>query len=176
MAVTVSGMFGNGKTYFAGSPVVIDISGLEWPASSPFNVVKVDVTYSNRIVGSFRQDSNRQSSISFDISSALQAIYYADTGENVESVEIGNLRYLSISNPNLRQRGLADQLYKEYSYWVRNARICRRTVHITMADLLKIDKTKRVQIADITGFIRKIQYTVDKKQGLGMVEFEIMYI
>ena len=75
MAVTVSGMFGNGKTYFAGSPVVIDISGLEWPASSPFNVVKVDVTYSNRIVGSFRQDSNRQSSISFDISSALQAIW-----------------------------------------------------------------------------------------------------
>lgn len=75
MAVTISGMFGNGKTYFAGSPVVIDISGLEWPASSPFNVVRVDVTYSNRIVGSFRQDSNRQSSISFDISSAQQAIW-----------------------------------------------------------------------------------------------------
>ena len=106
----------------------------------------------------------------------LQAIYYADTGENIESVEIGNLRYLSISNPNLRQRGLADQFYKEYSFWVRNARICRRTVHMTLADLLKIDKTKRVQIADITGFIRKIQYTVDKKKGLGMVEFEIMYI
>lgn len=68
-------MFGNGKTYFAGSPVVIDISGLEWPASSPFNVVRVDVKYNNRIVGSFRQDSNRQSSISFDISSALQAIW-----------------------------------------------------------------------------------------------------
>jgi hypothetical protein len=47
---------------------------------------------------------------------------------------------------------------------------------MTLADLLKIDKTKRVHIADITGFIRKIQYTVDKKKGLGLVEFEIMYI
>lgn len=75
MAVTVSGMFGGGKTYFADSPVVIDISGLEWPASSPFNVVRVDVKYNNKVVGSFRQDSNRQSSISFDISSALQAIW-----------------------------------------------------------------------------------------------------
>lgn len=87
-----------------------------------------------------------------------------------------NPRYLSIENEDLQRRGLIDTCYKEYSYWVRNARICRRTVHITLADLLKIDKTKRVQIADVTGFIRKIQYTVDKKQGLGMVEFEIMYI
>ena len=43
MAVTVSGMFGDGKTYFADSPVVIDISGLEWPGTSPFTVVRVEV-------------------------------------------------------------------------------------------------------------------------------------
>ncbi len=41
--VTISGMFGNGKTYFADSPVVIDISGLEWPDTSPFNVVRVRI-------------------------------------------------------------------------------------------------------------------------------------
>ena len=41
--VTISGMFGNGKTYFADSPVVIDISGLEWPGTSPFNVVRVEI-------------------------------------------------------------------------------------------------------------------------------------
>ena len=50
--VTVSGMFGGEKTYFAGSPVVIDISGLRWPTdehgnpTSPFNVVRVEVVYS----------------------------------------------------------------------------------------------------------------------------------
>jgi hypothetical protein len=106
----------------------------------------------------------------------LQAIYYADAGGDVESVEIGNLRYLSISNPNLRQRGLADQFYKEYSYWVRNARICKRTVRMEMAQLLAIDVTKRVRIGDIMGFIRKMEYQVTSKDGLGLVTMEIMYI
>ena len=45
--VTVSGMFGDGKTYFADSPVVIDISGLYWgdTVTSPFTVVRVEVIY-----------------------------------------------------------------------------------------------------------------------------------
>lgn len=68
-------MFGNGKTYFADSPVVIDISGLEWPSTSPFNIVKMEVIYDGNVVGNFREDSNGQTSISFDISSALQAIW-----------------------------------------------------------------------------------------------------
>lgn len=87
-----------------------------------------------------------------------------------------NPRYLQIGNANLRQRGLCDQFYKEYSYWIRNARICKRTVRMTLAQLLKIDMTVKVRIGDITGFIRKIQYSVSKKTGLGMVTFEIMYI
>ena len=41
--VTVSGMFGEGHTYFADSPVVIDISGLQWPGNSPFNIVILEV-------------------------------------------------------------------------------------------------------------------------------------
>lgn len=73
--VTVSGMFGAGKTYFADSPVVIDISGLQWPASSPFNVVCVEVLYNNNVVGDFRSDTGGQTSASFDISSALRAIW-----------------------------------------------------------------------------------------------------
>ena len=80
MAVTVSGMFGGGKTYFADSPVVIDISGLEWADSSgisvsPFTIVHVDVNYNGNVVGSFRADTGGQTSISFDISSALRAIW-----------------------------------------------------------------------------------------------------
>lgn len=87
-----------------------------------------------------------------------------------------NPRYLKITNPNLRQRGLCDQLYKEYSYWIRNARIVKRTVRMELAQLLAIDKTKRVHVGDVTGFIRKMQYSVSNETGLGNVVMEIMYI
>lgn len=87
-----------------------------------------------------------------------------------------NRRYLEIEDENLRGRGLCDQLYKEYSYWVRNARICKRTAFMTIAQLQSIDKTKRVRVGDITGFIRKMQYSVSIKTGLGAVTMEIMYI
>lgn len=77
MAVNISGMFGNNKTYFADSPVVIDISGLEWgdPVTSPFTVVRVEVIYNGAVYGKFRADTGGQKSISFDISSALRAIW-----------------------------------------------------------------------------------------------------
>jgi len=91
-----------------------------------------------------------------------------------ESAE--NSRYLTIDNENLRGRGLCDQFYKEYSFWVRNARIVKRTVRMEMAQLLAIDMTKRVKVGDVTGFVRKMQYTVSGKTGLGMVTMEIMYI
>lgn len=81
-------MFGNGKTYFAGSPVVIDIEGLEWsrpgePVTSPFTVVRVEVIYNGSAVGDFRADTGGQTTISFDISSALRAIW-SDFGFNNE--------------------------------------------------------------------------------------------
>lgn len=86
--VTVSGMFGGEKTYFAGSPVVIDISGLKWPTdehgspTSPFNVVRVEVVYSGKVVGYFRSDTGGQSTMSFDISTALMAIWSDYTFED----------------------------------------------------------------------------------------------
>lgn len=87
-----------------------------------------------------------------------------------------NRRYLAIGNENLRRRGLADQFYQEYSYWVRNARIAKLTVRMELAQLLAIDKTKQVTFGDITGFIRKLQYSVNNKTGLGMVTVEMLYI
>ena len=87
-----------------------------------------------------------------------------------------NRRYLEITNDNLKGRGLADQFYKEYSYWIRNARIVKRTVRMELAQLLAIDKTVRVTVGDVTGFINKMQYSVSNKTGLGMVTMEIMYI
>lgn len=85
MAVTVSGMFGTGHTYFAGSPVVIDISGLYWGenVTSPFTVVRVKVIYNGKVVGEFYADTGGQTSISFDISSALRAIW-SDYNYNTE--------------------------------------------------------------------------------------------
>lgn len=87
-----------------------------------------------------------------------------------------NRRYLQITNNNLQGRGLCDQFYKEYSYWIRNARIVKRTVRMTLAQLQTIDKTKRVRVGDVTGFIRKMQYSVSNQTGLGNVVMEIMYI
>lgn len=73
--VVVSGMFGTGKTYFINSPVVIDIDGLSWPEDSPFKIARVEVVYDNKVIGDFRADTGGQTSISFDISSALRAIW-----------------------------------------------------------------------------------------------------
>ena len=87
-----------------------------------------------------------------------------------------NKRYLEIDNENLRQRGLTDTFYKEYSYWIRNARIVKRTVVMTLAQYLAIDKTKKVRVGDITGFIRKRQCSFSNKTGMSEVTLEIMYI
>ena len=75
-------MFGAGKSYFSDSPVVIDISGLQWPTdpttgnpTSPFNIVRVKVKYLGNEVGGFHIDTAGKATASFDISSALRAIW-----------------------------------------------------------------------------------------------------
>ena len=87
-----------------------------------------------------------------------------------------NKRYLDITNPLLRRRGLADKFYKEFSYWIRHARTKKFTVRMELSELLTIDKTKRVKVGDVTGFIKKMQYRISNKTGLGNVTLEIMYI
>ena len=113
-----------------------------------------------------------------EILQGLQAIYYAEDGENPKPVDITplNPRYLEITDENLQRRGLADRLYPEYSYFIRNARIVTKTVRMELAQLLSIDKTKKVHVGDIIGFIRKTQVTVSNKKGLGLVTMEILYI
>ena len=87
-----------------------------------------------------------------------------------------NRRYLEITNQALRGRGLCDKFYKEYSKFIREARVARRTVPMTLAQLLAIDKTVKVRVGDITGFVRKMEYSVSNDTGLGMVTMEILYI
>jgi len=109
-------MFGNvdGQihTYFVDSPVVIDISGLEWPGSSPFNIVRVQVVYDGNIVGNFHSDTGGQSSTSFDISSALRAIWADyDYSWEVRAAQRG----LSMSADWLREhRSYSLRIYTEY--------------------------------------------------------------
>ena len=85
-------------------------------------------------------------------------------------------QYLPITNDKLKGRGLMDVFYKEYSYWERNARIVKRTVDMSLDQFLHIDKTKRVEIGDITGFITKMEFSVSNKSGLGLVTVTMKYI
>ena len=80
MAVTISGMFGRGHTYFADGPVVIKVEGLQWSrdggaVTSPFTIVRVYVVYNGERVGEFHDDTGGQTTATFDISSALRAIW-----------------------------------------------------------------------------------------------------
>ena len=87
-----------------------------------------------------------------------------------------NLRYLEITNPRLRNRGIADTLYKEDSKWEREGRIVEREVRLTIAQLLAVDKTRKVRVDDVIGFVRKMEYSIKLTSGLSMVKMEIMYI
>ena len=80
MAVTISGMFGSGHTYFADGPVVVTVNGLQWSGdegevTSPFTIVRMYVIYKGIRVGEFHEDTGGQPSATFDISSALRAIW-----------------------------------------------------------------------------------------------------
>lgn len=85
-------------------------------------------------------------------------------------------QYLPITTDALKGRGLIDKFYKEYSYWIRNARIVNLTERMTLAQFLTIDKTKKVRMGDYLGFIKKMQFTVSNKSGFGNVTVELMYI
>ena len=98
--------------------------------------------------------------------------YYAKGSTDAKTKD----QYLPVSDNNLKGRGLCDQFYKEYSYWVRNARIAKLQVNMELAQFLAIDKTKRVKIGSYEGFIKKMQFTVSNKTGLGLVTVELMYI
>ena len=109
-------MFGDGRTYFSDSPVVIDISGLQFPESSPFKVVRMEVVYDQKVVGEFRADTGGQSNISFDVSSALRAIwadYNYDDEVTAATGAIGST-YGSGGSWQRRYRSYLLRIYTEY--------------------------------------------------------------
>ena len=90
--------------------------------------------------------------------------------------DTNNRRYLEITDPGLRGRGLMDTFYKEYSYWIRNARIAKIECQMELSTLLNIDLTIRQHIGDFRGFIKKMQVSVSAETGMGIVTVEMMYI
>lgn len=107
-------MFGQGHTYFADSPVVIDINGLYWgtTVTSPFTIVKVEVLYDGNVVGDFHADTGGQTSISFDISSALRAIW-SDYDFNATDAEVSQAQ--AVTNISSAASQTATRNMREYS-------------------------------------------------------------
>lgn len=87
-----------------------------------------------------------------------------------------NRKYLGITNPDLRGRGLADQFYKEYSKFVREAREASVQKYLGMAELSAIDDTVKVHVGDVTGFMKEMEFDVDIQTGLSPVSMKILYI
>lgn len=75
--ITISGQFGDGHTDFIDSPVIIKVTGLVWGnPNSSFKIVRIEVLDEDgNIVGNFRAETGGQTSITFDISSALKVIW-----------------------------------------------------------------------------------------------------
>lgn len=91
-----------------------------------------------------------------------------------ESAE--NPRYLTITDPDLRGRGLADTFYPEYSYFIRNARTAKGEIQADAATLKNIGFYEHQRIGDIVGLMKKMTISVSMKNGLGKTSVEIMYI
>lgn len=76
----------NSGTWFADSPVIIKVDGLNtyWPTNpkSPFNVVRVEIIHNSKVYGEVKADTGGAASIEFDISSALRAIWAEEDFSN----------------------------------------------------------------------------------------------
>lgn len=112
-SITISGMIGGKSTFFAKSPVVVTLNNLQFPEASPIKVVRLDVIYNGIVVGSFPGEVVGTESISFDISSALNAIWSDD---DLSSVTRTVAALVSGSQPAITRTARAYSLkaYREY--------------------------------------------------------------
>lgn len=81
--VTINGMIGEDLTFFANSPVVVNVSNLNFPGESSIKVVRLKVLSDGVVVGEFPAEAADTESLSFDISSALRAIWADDDLDDV---------------------------------------------------------------------------------------------
>lgn len=99
-----------------------------------------------------------------------------DFDKSLPEDESTNRRYLPVADKNLRGRGLIDQFYKEYSYFIQNARTANVRQLMETVQIESVDWTKKVRVKDITGFLKKSEFSVSIQNGIGPVNMEILYI
>ena len=73
------------------------------------------------------------------------------------------------------KRGLGDKFYAKYAYWLTHHKTAILECTIELATLVNIDLTKRARIGDYTGFINKIDYSINNN-GVGDVLIELYYL
>ena len=111
--ITISGMIGEDSTFFAKSPVVVTLENLRFPPDSPIKVVRLDVIYNGSVVGSFPGEVVGAESISFDISSALNAIWADDDLSGI-STSVDSLVGATQPAVNRAARAYSLKAYREY--------------------------------------------------------------
>ncbi len=80
--------------------------------------------------------------------------------------------FFPITDVNMQKRGLFDKFYAEYAHFVTHRKLLKMKLRIEMADLLRIDWSKRYTIGQYKGFINRYEYTVSD-EGMGVVSLEM---
>ena len=107
----------------------------------------------------------------------LQAIYYADYGEQVSSVDISpiNKRYLEIvNNDDVKRRGLVDVLLSQYKEYLLYGRTATFSGVMPYEDFLAIDELALNEIGGCTGLIKNMQATLGGEAV--SVKIELLYL
>lgn len=86
-----------------------------------------------------------------------------------------NKRYLDITDPLNQRRGIGERFYAEYIQWLLLSRKATYDLTPELAELLRIDLTKRYYIGDTLGYINKINFNADM-DGIHDVKVEQYYL
>lgn len=83
--------------------------------------------------------------------------------------------YYPVNGTYCAKRGLFDKFHARLAYWEVNGDIAVFQVDMELADLLNFDFTKKYNILNYKGFVKKIRYTITST-GLSGTEVHLLYI
>ena len=86
-----------------------------------------------------------------------------------------NGEYLPVTGVGAARRGIFDNFYAEYAYWVTHRKLAHIEAEVELADLINLDMTKKYRIGEYVGFIKSCKYDIDNN-GIGIVTFEMYYL
>lgn len=84
-------------------------------------------------------------------------------------------KYLPVTGAGAARRGIFDNFYEDYAYWVTHRKLAHIEAEVELADLINLDMTKKYRIGDYIGFLKSCNYDVTDS-GLGIVTFELYYL